>query len=93
MALVESNRIPLGCIWQGTSWPRPPLDAESFESTVADNHIVFVDFWAAWCSPCRQFAPTFERPSRAHSDLEFGKVDTEAQRPSPPPRASARSRR
>ena len=55
------------------------LGAENFESTVAQHEIVLVDFWAAWCGPCRQFAPVYERASEAHADIVFGKVDTEAE--------------
>jgi thioredoxin 1 len=55
------------------------LTAQNFESTVTTNGIVLVDFWAAWCGPCRMFAPIFEKASDEHADIVFGKVDTEAE--------------
>jgi thioredoxin len=55
------------------------LDAENFERTVTENEIVFVDFWASWCGPCRQFAPVYEKVSLTHPDVVFGKIDTEAE--------------
>ena len=56
------------------------LTADSFEAAVNDNDILLVDWWASWCGPCRMFAPVFEKAAEKHSDIVFGKVDTEAQR-------------
>lgn len=54
------------------------LNAQNFEKTITDNNLVFVDFWATWCGPCRAFGPTFEAASEENPDIVFGKVDIDA---------------
>ena len=54
------------------------LNAQDFEMTITDNNLVFVDFWATWCGPCRAFGPTFEAASEENPDIVFGKVDIDA---------------
>ena len=55
------------------------ITSDTLESTIADNGIVLLDFWAAWCGPCRAFAPVFEASSEEHPDVVFGKIDTESE--------------
>ncbi len=52
----------------------------AFEKLVSRPGIVLIDFWAAWCGPCRGFAPVFEKAAEQHPDIVFAKVDTEAER-------------
>jgi thioredoxin 1 len=55
------------------------LTKDTFEKTVTSDGITLVDFWAAWCGPCRQFAPVYQKVSEANPDITFAKVDTEAE--------------
>jgi len=55
------------------------LTKDNFEEVVNNNDMVFIDFWASWCGPCKTFAPVFEAASEQHTDAVFGKVNTEEQ--------------
>jgi thioredoxin 1 len=52
---------------------------KEFEALITESPIVFVDFWAEWCGPCKMFGPVFEAASEKHPDVVFAKVDTEAE--------------
>ena len=55
------------------------MTTESFEETITNNDIVFVDFWATWCGPCKSFAPIYESMAEKYPDIVFAKVNTEEQ--------------
>jgi thioredoxin 1 len=55
------------------------MTAETFPSQIQKDGIVFIDFWASWCGPCRAFGPIFEAASKRHPDITWAKVDTEAE--------------
>jgi thioredoxin 1 len=54
------------------------INAEDFESTITDNDIVLVDFWAEWCGPCKRFGPIYEKASEEYQGVVFAKLDTDA---------------
>lgn len=55
------------------------MTSKNVKETIDSNEMVFIDFWAPWCGPCRNFAPVFEGVALKHPDLKFAKVNTEVE--------------
>lgn len=55
------------------------LTEESFQKEVLESELpVIVDFWAAWCGPCKMMAPVFDELSNEYEgELKFAKISTE----------------
>ncbi|MGO9898442.1 MAG: thioredoxin family protein [Solirubrobacteraceae bacterium] len=55
------------------------LTTATFDAAIARPGIAVIDFWAAWCGPCRAMAPPFEKAAAQRSDCTFAKVDVDAE--------------
>ena len=55
------------------------LTKDNFKDTIEKGGIVFIDWWAAWCGPCKTFAPVYDRVAEANPDIAFTKIDTDAE--------------
>ena len=55
------------------------LTEQTFEAALSRPGTTVIDFWAAWCGPCRAMAPQFERAAALRPQYRFAKVDVDAE--------------
>jgi thioredoxin len=81
----QANRVPDGAkavcgkcktpLTDGRGHPIDVTDA-TFAETISKGSFV-VDFWAAWCGPCRMIAPVIEQLAASRSDVRFAKLNVD----------------
>ena len=74
-AICGKCKRPLG---RATADGHPiELSDGNFDATIADGRATVVDFWAAWCGPCRMIAPVLEELAATRSDIRFAKLNVD----------------
>ena len=51
--------------------------ASEFDSAIAQDKLVVVDFYATWCGPCKMIAPLLEKFQNEYSNIKFLKIDVD----------------
>lgn len=60
--------------------PIYPIDSKQFDAFLDSNELVFVDFWAEWCAPCKQFSRVYERVAEQNPTLKFAQINIEKEK-------------
>lgn len=53
------------------------VNTQEFQDLISNNEVVFVDFFATWCGPCKMLAPSIDKLAQEHPEVKVVKVDVD----------------
>lgn len=55
------------------------ITTDNIEETLSSKKITVIDFWAAWCGPCKMISPIIDELSTENQDVTIGKVNVDSE--------------
>jgi len=56
------------------------ITSDNYEQET-EKGVILVEFWAAWCGPCRKLSPVLNEMAREHTNIKIGKINVDSYKP------------